>query len=79
MPSKTITIKENDAPWMTEEIRQLMDKKLKIHSFAKRLDSLWCWDLFKFLRNRLTSLIRKRKEEYLREMEDRINTPSCFG
>lgn len=79
MPSKTITIKENDAPWMSEEIRKLMDKKLKIHSFAKRLDSLWCWDLFKVLRNRLTSLIRKRKDEHLREMEDRINTPSCFG
>ena len=79
MPSKTVIFKDNDAPWMTEEIRKLIEKKERIHTFAKRLNSLWCWNLFKFLRNRLTSLIRKRKEDHMQGMEDRINAPSGFG
>ena len=35
MPSKTITIRENDAPWMTEEIKKLMERKLRVHHIAK--------------------------------------------
>ena len=79
MPSKRVKIKENDAPWMNEEIRKLMVKKLYIHTLAKRLDSLWCWDLFKTLRNKLTTLIRKRKDDYFTDMQERINKPNCFG
>ena len=29
MPSKTVTFKENDAPWMSDEIRKLIEKKTK--------------------------------------------------
>ena len=39
MPVKTVRIRENDAPWMTEEIRKLRSKKLKHHTLAKRLNS----------------------------------------
>lgn len=79
MPSKTITIRENDAPWMTEEIRKLIERKLRVHLIAKILDSNWCWELFRKIRNNLTDLIRKRKENYCQEMEDKINSGNGFG
>ena len=79
MPSKIIKVRENDAPWMTEEIRKLIERKLKIHTLAKILDSLWCWRLFKRLRNDLTDLIRKRKDNYQKEIEDKINSQNNFG
>lgn len=44
MPSKTVKISDRVAPWMTEEIRILINKKKKIHKKAKVLDSLWCWE-----------------------------------
>ena len=79
MPVKTITIKDNDAPWITEEIKKLIKKKQKIHAFAKTLDSLWSWNLFKRIRNHLVELIRNRKDEYQKDLENRINAQVNFG
>ena len=56
-----------------------MARKLKVHNFAKVLDSRWCWELFKRIRNELTNLIRKRKEDYFKEIEDKINSRNGFG
>ena len=61
MPVKTITVNNKDAPWITEEIKKLIKKKQNIHAFAKILDSVWSWNLFKRTRNRLVEMIRGRK------------------
>ena len=79
VPTKIIRIKENDEPWFTNDIRLLSAKKLRIHTLAKRLNSIWCWNLFKKLRNQLTDSIRKRKQEYLMELDTKVNDKSCFG
>ena len=79
MPVKTITVDKKDAPWITEEIKKLIKKKQNIHAFAKILDSVWSWNLFKRTRNRLVDMIRKRKEEYQIELENRINSQTNFG
>ena len=79
MPVKTVIIRECDAPWMTEGIRKLIRKKIKIHTLAKRLNTVWSWNLFRKIRNELTSLIRTRKEEYVHEIENRINDRTNFG
>ena len=79
VPSKIICIKENDEPWFTNDIRLLSNKKLRIHTLAKRLNSTWCWNLFKRLRNQLTDKIRNRKQEYLLELENKVNDKTCFG
>ena len=42
VPIKIIKVRENDAPWMTEEIRIFAAKKLRIHTIAKILNSAWC-------------------------------------
>ena len=79
MPVKTITVKENDTPWITEEIKKLIKKKQKIHALAKTLDSVWSWNLFKRTRNHLVDLIRKRKGEYQKDLENKINAQVNFG
>ena len=79
MPVKTIKVKNNDAPWITQEIKKLIKKKQNIHAFAKALKSVWSWNLFRRTRNRLTDLIRDRKEEYQRDLENRINSQNSFG
>ena len=79
MPVKTITVKRNDAPWITEEIKKLITKKHRIYALAKTLDSLWSWNLFKRTRNYLVEVIRNRKNEYQIELENRINTQVNFG
>ena len=79
VPAKIICMKENDEPWFTNEIRMLSNRKLRIHTLAKRLNSVWCWNLFKRLRNQLTDKIRKRKQEYLLDLENRVNERNNFG
>ena len=79
MPVKTVRMRENDSPWMTDEIRKLIAKKTKIHSMAKRLNSTWSWELFRETRNKLTTLIFNRKKEYLKKIDDRINLHNNFG
>ena len=79
MPVKSITVKSNDAPWITQEIKKLIKKKQNIHAFAKLLNSVWSWNLFKETRNRLVDIIRNRKEEYQREIEERVNSQTSFG
>ena len=73
VPNKIVSIRENDEPWFTNDIRTLYEKKLKIHTLAKRLNSVWCWNLFKRIRNELTDKIRDRKQEYKLELEKRVN------
>ena len=79
VPTKIIKVRENDAPWMNQDIRSLAAKKLRIHTFAKHLDSVWCWALFRRIRNKLTTSIRNRKQEYLLELENRVNDGNNFG
>ena len=79
MPAKTITVRENDAPWITEEIKKRIRKKKKIHSLAKTLNSVWIWNLFNRLRNELVDIIRNRREEYEKDLETKINSQVNFG
>ena len=79
MPVKTIVVKDKDAPWITEEIKKFIKKKQSIHTLAKTLDSVWSWNLFKHIRNQLVDMIRNRKEEYEKDLENRINSQINFG
>ena len=79
MPVKTIVVKDKDAPWITEDIKKLIKKKQKIHTLAKILDSVWSWNLFKQVRNHLVDMIRNRKDEYEKDLENRINSQTNFG
>ena len=79
MPTKTVEVRDKDAPWITDYIKKQIRKKRIIHTLAKALDSVWCWELFRKVRNNLVDVIRKRKEEYRTDLETRINSHGNFG
>ena len=79
MPVKEVIIQERDAPWITPEIKHLIKKKNTIHQLAKFFNSAWVWALFRKIRNDLTSAIRRRKAEYMTELDNRISCPDQFG
>ena len=71
MPVKTVCVRTDDAPWMTNEIRLLIKQRVKMHKKAitdtgsnLRAD----WDNFRTFRNNVISKVRKRKLDYFDEL-----------
>ena len=79
MPVKTVSVRSNDAAWMTNEIRALIKQRGKIHKKAKRSNSKKDWDNFRAFRNDVISKIRKRKIEYFDGLTEKISNPERFG
>ena len=79
MPSKTVTESDKDKSWMTDDIRKCIRKKEYIHTLAKKFDIHWCWAWFRRYRNDLTAMIRKRKDDYLLDIENKINANDNYG
>ena len=79
MPVKTITIREDSPPWFDEGIMNLRDEKYFIHYIAKQFDTAELWELFRRVRNAYTDAIRKRKKEYLNELDERVSNKNNFG
>ncbi|XP_012541538.1 nuclear fragile X mental retardation-interacting protein 1 isoform X1 [Monomorium pharaonis] len=52
-------------PWMTDEIRNEIQKKNKLYAKAKKNKAAVEWEEFKDLRNKVTRMIREAKNEYL--------------
>ena len=79
VPSKQITVRENDAPWITESIKSMISKKNTIHKDAKKSNSPHDWHLFRKCRNELTNEIRGRKQEYITQLDDDISLNTNIG
>jgi len=73
MPSKIITVKSNDAPWMTCTIRKFIKLKNKLHKKAKQSNSENDWKRFRTERNKLINKIRERKLEYYQDLDNKIS------
>ncbi|XP_076179145.1 FMR1-interacting protein NUFIP1 isoform X1 [Ptiloglossa arizonensis] len=52
-------------PWMTDEIRNEIQKKNKLYAKAKKNKDAKEWEEFKDLRNKVTRMIRDAKNDYL--------------
>ncbi|XP_011883131.1 PREDICTED: nuclear fragile X mental retardation-interacting protein 1 [Vollenhovia emeryi] len=52
-------------PWMTDEIRNEIQRKNKLYAKAKKNKEAVEWEEFKDIRNRVTRMIRDAKNEYL--------------
>ena len=79
MPVKKIRVQRHDEPWITEEIKEKIELKNKIHKLAKTVNNDQSWKLFRQARNDLTSTIRKRKLEYIKELDIRVSSKDNFG
>ena len=68
MPVKTVRVRTDDAPWMTNETRFLIKQRGKMHKKAKRSNLKADWDNFRTFRNNVISKVRKRKFDYFDEL-----------
>ena len=50
MPDKTVRVRTDDAPWMTNEIRFLIKQRGKMHKKAKRSNLKADWENFRTFR-----------------------------
>ena len=79
MPVKTISVRQCDKPWITEEIKQMIRNKNKLHKKAKIFNTDQSWKSFRQIRNDLTYAIRKRKLDYLQDLDNRASSSATFG
>ena len=70
IPSKVVTIRPNEHPWITCQIRNLIRKRKRTFRKYKKTQNLLFWEKFKILRNQIVSNIRSSKKNYFDKLED---------
>ena len=79
MPSKIITVKSNDAAWINDDIRLLINQRRELYKKAKKSNSEADWTHFRRFRNQVVMKIRKRKYDYLADLDRKASDPHLFG
>ena len=79
VPIQIVTMRDNSAPWINEYILYLRADKNRIHILAKRIDTPEQWAIFRNIRNFYTNEIRKRKQEYIADLDEQISNNEKFG
>ena len=74
IPNKECYVRGKDKPWMHNEIRKQIRIRRRIHRYAKRINSPEYWQKYRVQRNKVTSLVRKSKDEYYKRLTDNMNT-----
>ena len=74
IPSKIVTIRPNDVPWMNNEIRNLIKARNKIHKHAKKSDTPAAWAKFRAARNKVTKQIHLAKHTYQNKLIQTVNS-----
>ena len=84
MPFKTVTVGHKDTPWFTQTLLELKRKKDRIHKQATKKKKknqqqtnksglAHLWQSFRQTRNEYIYEIRKRKMEYLKELDEKAS------
>ena len=73
IPYKECYIRGKDKPWMHNEIRKQIRIRRRVHKIAKRVNTAEYWLRYRTQRNKVTSLVRKSKENYYKRLADNIN------
>ena len=69
IPNKLVNIRPSDYPWITCHIKSLIRKRRRIYNKFKKTKNLRFWDQFKVVRNNVTNLVRKSKQNYFDKLE----------
>ena len=70
IPNKLVNIRPSDYPWITCHIKSLIRKRRRIYNKLKKKKNLRFWDQFKVVRNNVTNLVRKSKQNYFDKIEN---------
>ena len=66
-----MNIRPSDYPWITCHIISLIRKRQRVYNKFKKTNTciIYFWNQFKVLRNKITNLIRKSKQDYFDKLE----------
>ncbi|VDI01051.1 Hypothetical predicted protein [Mytilus galloprovincialis] len=72
IPTKVVTIRPADKPFMNSTIRRKMRQRNRIHYKAKNTNNCIHWQKFRELRNEVIDLVRQSKEQYKQKLTKEI-------
>ena len=70
VPSKIVTIRPDEPPWITCHIKNLIRKRKRAFRKFKKTSNQSFWEKFKALRNKVVNEIRLSKTNYFDKLED---------
>ncbi len=62
--NKKVTIRPQEPPWLTKEVKTKIRNRKRAYHKAKRTQLIRHWDKFKRIRNETITLIRKSKQQH---------------
>ena len=74
IPNKNVTIRPQDLPWINNNIRKLMRKRNRSYRKYKRSKTVQNYSKFKRIRNDITSLLRKSKQDYTESLANKLKS-----
>ena len=66
-PRIRLRVRGQKVPWLTREVKQLMNERGHVHNLALRTNKELHWSSYKRLRNVMTLKLRKEKQRYFNE------------
>ncbi|PFX11729.1 putative RNA-directed DNA polymerase from transposon X-element [Stylophora pistillata] len=67
-PRIRVRVRGNKVPWLTREVKHLINERDRFHNLALRSNNELHWSSYKRLRNVVTLKLRKEKERYYNEL-----------
>ena len=74
IPSKVVTIRPSDPPWVTNVLRNAIRKRKRAHKFAKRHNTPETGRKFRKLRNDSVNILKQLKRDYTDKLASKINS-----
>jgi hypothetical protein len=74
VPNKTVTIKPDEPPWITNEIKKNIRARKRAYRKAKSSNHPNHWHKFKKLRNKTISLIRKSRQQHYDNLKNKLKS-----
>jgi hypothetical protein len=76
IPSKVITIRSNDKPWMSGTIRRAMRKRNRLLKKFSNFKTSLNWQKYREQRNLVVNLVRNAKKDHNKKINSLLSNPS---
>lgn len=71
IPNKTITVRQSDPPWLTNEIKKMIRKRKRLYNKFKRTKNNIDFESYKQIMNKIICEIRKSKQQQINQLADK--------
>lgn len=75
IPKVTFTVRPNDKPWMSNNLRKNMRQRNRLYQKAKISNSSLHWHKYKQKRNEVVELVRQAKSNYMQKLQNILANP----